>query len=266
MKKLYALLVGMMMAVMTASALSYDDAARQAYYLTDKMAYELDLTDYQYDRVYQINYDYLLRCNYERDINGYLWEYRNAALARVLTTRQWRKFNRRDWFFRPLRWLSGSWYFPVYERYHSHKYYRPAPPPSYHGPAHHHHGGATPPPPPGGHGHNNGYKPGPGQPAPNGGGYKPQPNNPPRNNGGYRGGNRNTGSNNKPAPAPNGGGNKPTPAPNGGGKPQQHNSAPTTQPSAPASRPVVNSSSTNRGGSQSSTPSRSSGSSRSSRR
>lgn len=265
MKKLYALLVGMMMAVMTASALSYDDAARQAYYLTDKMAYELDLTDYQYDRVYQINYDYLLRCNYERDINGYLWEYRNAALARVLTTRQWRKFNRRDWFFRPLRWLSGSWYFPVYERYHSHKYYRPAPPPSYHGPAHHH-GGATPPPPPGGHGHNNGYKPGPGQPAPNGGGYKPQPNNPPRNNGGYRGGNRNTGSNNKPAPAPNGGGNKPTPAPNGGGRPQQHNSAPTTQPSAPASRPVVNSSNTNRGGSQSSTPSRSSGSSRSSRR
>lgn len=265
MKKLYALLVGMMMAVMTASALSYDDAARQAYYLTDKMAYELDLTDYQYDRVYQINYDYLLRCNYERDINGYLWEYRNAALARVLTTRQWRKFNRRDWFFRPLRWLSGSWYFPVYERYHSHKYYRPAPPPSYHGPAHHH-GGATPPPPPGGHGHNNGYKPSPGQPAPNGGGYKPQPNNPPRNNGGYRGGNRNTGSNNKPAPAPNGGGNKPTPAPNGGGRPQQHNSAPTTQPSAPASRPVVNSSSTNRGGSQSSTPSRSSGSSRSSRR
>lgn len=256
MKKLYALLVGMLMAVMTASALSYDDAARQAYYLTDKMAYELDLTDYQYDRVYQINYDYLLRCNYERDINGYLWEYRNAALARVLSTRQWRKFNRRDWFFRPLRWLSGSWYFPIYERYHSHRYYRPAPPPSYHGPAHHHHGGATPPPPPRGHGHNNGYnghnngyKPGPGQPAPNGGGYKPQPNNPPRNNGGYRGGSRNSGSSSNSTP-------------NGGGyKPQQTNSA----PSAPATRPVT-SSSPSRGGSQSNTPSRSSGSSRSSRR
>lgn len=175
MKRLYTLLLGLVMAAMSASAMYYDDAARQAYYLTDKMAYELDLTDYQYDRVYQINLDYFLRIETERDAYGYLWEYRNACLARVLHTKQYRRFNRAEYFFRPLRWLRGAWYLHVYDRYARDRWYRPAPPPAYRGPVYGHyygHHGSTPPPPP--HG-GSAHKPGYDNHHP-GGGYAPQPN------------------------------------------------------------------------------------------
>ena len=43
-----------------ASAMSYSQAREQALFLTDKMAYELNLTDDQYEAAYEINLDYLL--------------------------------------------------------------------------------------------------------------------------------------------------------------------------------------------------------------
>lgn len=134
MKKIFALFAALMLSIASASAISYDYAARQAYYLTDKMAYELNLTDAQYDEVYRINLDYFLKCEVEADINGYLWEYRNACLARVLYTAQWRLFNTFDYFFRPLRWVNHRWHFPMYNHYGHTRFYRPAPPPSYRGP------------------------------------------------------------------------------------------------------------------------------------
>lgn len=130
MKRLLTLLAVLAMAI-GAKAIVYEDAAQQAYYLTDKMAHELNLTDEQYDRVYQINLDYFLKCRVEADVSGYLWEYRNACLARVLYTAQWRLFNTFDFFFRPLVWRANAWYFPYYDHYPRHRYYRPAPPPSY---------------------------------------------------------------------------------------------------------------------------------------
>lgn len=168
MKKLYVLLLGAMMAVTSAYAYNYDDAARQAYYLTDKMAYELNLSNSQYDRVYQINLDYFLRCDSERDLYGYLWEYRNSALARVLHTRQWRKYNGYDYFYRPLRWVNGVWHLICREHYPRHHYYRPTPPPSYKGPkpGEHRHDYSRPDYRPGyGVGHNDGHR---------GGTYTPQ--------------------------------------------------------------------------------------------
>ena len=134
MKRILTLLAALMLSVAGASAISYDYAARQAYYLTDKMAYELNLTDSQYDRVYQINLDYFLKCSVEADINGYLWEYRNACLARVLFTAQWRIYNGLEFLLRPLRWRHNRWFFPMYEHYGRNHFYRPAPPPSYRGP------------------------------------------------------------------------------------------------------------------------------------
>lgn len=40
--------------------LGYEEARRQALFLSDKMAYELRLNDAQYAAVYEINLDYLL--------------------------------------------------------------------------------------------------------------------------------------------------------------------------------------------------------------
>lgn len=188
MKRFYALLLGIALAVTPMMALTYDDAARQAYYLTDKMAYELNLTDAQYDRVYQINFDYFLRCERESDLYGYLWEYRNARLARILATAQWRLYNDALYFYRPLRWMSGAIHFAIYDRYHRDRFYRPVPPPSYHGPAYGHYrpghnGHQTPPPAHGrpGHGHDN-YRPAYGghdnyRPGHSGNNYRPNGNN-----------------------------------------------------------------------------------------
>ena len=192
MKRILTLLAALMLSVAGASAISYDYAARQAYYLTDKMAYELNLTDSQYDRVYQINLDYFLKCSVEADINGYLWEYRNACLARVLFTAQWRIYNGLEFLLRPLRWRHNRWFFPMYEHYGRNHFYRPAPPPSYRGP-----------------------RPGdmrPGGPRPGGPNHDMRPGGPrPDNNrNGYRGGSRpggqpsGVGGNGRPSGQPSG--------------------------------------------------------------
>ena len=44
-----------------ANAMSYKSARDQAFFLTDKMAYELYLSDDQYNAVFEINMDYI-RC------------------------------------------------------------------------------------------------------------------------------------------------------------------------------------------------------------
>lgn len=134
MKKIFALFAALMLSIASASAISYDYAARQAYYLTDKMAYELNLTDAQYDEVYRINLEYFLKCEVEADINGYLWEYRNSCLSRILYTAQWRLFLGYDFLYRPLRWVNNRWHFPMYKHYGHTHFYRPTPPPSYRGP------------------------------------------------------------------------------------------------------------------------------------
>ncbi len=50
----------MLTATMTASAMSYEQARNDALFLTDKMTYELNLTDEQYEAAYEINLDYLM--------------------------------------------------------------------------------------------------------------------------------------------------------------------------------------------------------------
>ena len=59
MKKMMILAMMMVMTV-SASAMRYSDARREALFLSDKMAYELNLTDAQYAAVYEINLDYLM--------------------------------------------------------------------------------------------------------------------------------------------------------------------------------------------------------------
>ena len=52
-----------MVMTMSANAMSYTAAKNEALFLSDKMAYELNLTASQYDRVYEINLDYLMNLN-----------------------------------------------------------------------------------------------------------------------------------------------------------------------------------------------------------
>lgn len=82
------MLVMAMMIVMTisANAMNYNAAKNEALFLSDKMAYELNLTDAQYDAVYEINLDYLMSVNCHNDVFGIWWDRRNADLRFVLNS------------------------------------------------------------------------------------------------------------------------------------------------------------------------------------
>ena len=60
MKKMMIALVAMLLVAATGKAMSYEQARNEALFLTDKMAYELNLTEEQYEAAYEINLDYLM--------------------------------------------------------------------------------------------------------------------------------------------------------------------------------------------------------------
>ena len=135
MKRLLLSLLLAVAALLPAGAMSYEEARDRAWYLTDKMAYELNLTQEQYDRAYQINLDYLLSIQTASDCLGPYWTYRNADLRCVLLDWQYELFTTLDYFFRPVRWVTSAWYFPILARYRVDFFYFPRPTVyvSYHG-------------------------------------------------------------------------------------------------------------------------------------
>ena len=84
MKKFIFALIAMVMMTVSATAMSYEQARQQALFLTDKMAYELNLTDEQYEAAYEINLDYLMGVRTVDDLYGPYWERRNLDLSYIL--------------------------------------------------------------------------------------------------------------------------------------------------------------------------------------
>lgn len=108
MKKFIIALVAMFMMTFTsASAMSYEQARQQALFLTDKMAYELNLTDDQYEAAYEINLDYLMGVDTYDDLYGIYWRQRNLDLSYILLDWQYRSFCAASYFYRPLYWDGG---------------------------------------------------------------------------------------------------------------------------------------------------------------
>ncbi|WP_337571622.1 hypothetical protein [Prevotellamassilia timonensis] len=218
-RTLLTLIIAIM--ALTARAISYDDARQQAWFITDKMAYELNLTPEQYDRAYQINLDYLMSLNGPTDITGAYWQYRDIDLRCILFDWQYNLLSTLDYFYRPVRWYTSRWYYPVYDHYRIGYYYytrpniyityhgctwhrrrpdRPSPYASWRprrGAGMHGYGPATPPPPPHNHhGHHN--RPDNNYNWPYNNGHPDRPNN--NNNGNYgRPGRPNNNNNNSGA-------------------------------------------------------------------
>lgn len=103
--------------------MSYEVACEQARFLTDKMAYELNLNSQQYEYCYEINLDYLMSVETADDAYGAYLSYRNADLRHILYDWQYTAFAAVDYFLRPLAWLSGRWVFPIYRHYAAGYYY-----------------------------------------------------------------------------------------------------------------------------------------------
>jgi len=124
MKKFILALVAMVtMTFTTASAMSYEQARQQALFLTDKMAYELNLTDDQYEAAYETNLDYLMSVNTVDDLYGIYWRQRNMDLSYILLDWQYRTFINASYFYRPLYWDAGYWHFGIYARYPHRDYF-----------------------------------------------------------------------------------------------------------------------------------------------
>lgn len=123
MKKFILALVALFTITVSANAMSYEQAREQALFLTDKMAYELNLTDEQYEAAYEINLDYLMNINHHSDLYGVYWQQRNLDLQYILLDWQYRSFLDALYFYRPLYWEAGFWHFRIYARYPHRDYF-----------------------------------------------------------------------------------------------------------------------------------------------
>ena len=98
-------------------AMSYEQARDRALFLTDKMAYELNLNDEQYEAAYEVNLDYLMSISTYDDLYGTYWTRRNMDLSYILFDWQYNAFCSAAYFYRPLVWTNGVWRFSIYVRY-----------------------------------------------------------------------------------------------------------------------------------------------------
>ena len=123
MKKMMMTLMAMLTIAVSATAMSFEQARNEALFLTDKMAYELNLTDEQYEACYEINLDYLMGVTGRNDVFGVYWERRNLDLSYILFDWQWNAFIAASYFYRPLYWEAGYWHFGIYARYPHRDYF-----------------------------------------------------------------------------------------------------------------------------------------------
>ena len=142
MKKLFLLLFAIGLTTISSismAALSNNGIRNETRFLSDKMAYELKLTNAQYNDIYEINYDFIYSINRVMDYaaKGYEWamndyydalDLRNDELRYVLSNSQYRRFMRIEYFYRPIYVASSRWSFRVYNSYvNRNQFYLPKP-------------------------------------------------------------------------------------------------------------------------------------------
>lgn len=128
MKTLRKMMIALMLTIVTsASAMTYSQAKDQALFLADKMAYELSLTDEQYEAAYEINLDYLMAVNDYNDVYGDYWARRNLEMRSILSSWQYDAYIAADYFYRPVYWSNNRWTWRIYTRYSTGRYYKSHP-------------------------------------------------------------------------------------------------------------------------------------------
>lgn len=137
MKRILLLAVAIGIAAVFASdlyAMSNSKVRKNARFLTDRMAYELNLSDQQYNDVYEINFDFIDNIRYIMDdvVTGNTWaledyyrmlDLRNDDLSWVLSNNQYMRFMGLEYFNRPIFASGGGWNFRVYVVYPNINFY-----------------------------------------------------------------------------------------------------------------------------------------------
>lgn len=117
----------MALGVLASHAIPFEEARREALFLTDKMAYGLNVNEAQYEALYEISLDYLMSLSSSRDVKGTHLNRRNYDINGVLTPMQYSKFYKGDYFYTPAKSDAGV-VLKVYTRYPDRsKMYRKAP-------------------------------------------------------------------------------------------------------------------------------------------
>ncbi len=128
MKTLKYMMMAVMMTIATsAAAMTYNQAKQEALFLADKMAYELSLTEAQYEAAYEINLDYLMAVNDHRDVFGTYWTRRNIDMSTILAAWQYNLYAAADYFYRPVYWADNTWRWRIYSHYDRDRFYRTQP-------------------------------------------------------------------------------------------------------------------------------------------
>ena len=86
MKKLLGLITALYFGLASLNAMSYEEARDRARFLTDKMAYELNLNDQQYNDAYEINLDYLMNIRTAATLRACIWNTETLICALSSTT------------------------------------------------------------------------------------------------------------------------------------------------------------------------------------
>ena len=132
---IFIFLAAMMSTAVCSAAMSNSKVRKETRFLTDKMAYELNLSTEQYNDVYEINYDFISGIRYLMDdvLRGEEWalnryydylDVRNDDLRWVLNNRQYGRFMQAAYFYRPVYVSGGRWSFRVYITYTNHNHFK----------------------------------------------------------------------------------------------------------------------------------------------
>ena len=128
MKKLTALWMIVMIGTLSVQAMSLSTMRRNVRFLTDRMAYELQLTSQQYNDVYEVNFDFVYNVDnimrevvlgYDYALDNYynFLNIRNDDLRWILTEYQYRRFMDITYFYRPISLYQNSWRLGVFNVY-----------------------------------------------------------------------------------------------------------------------------------------------------
>ena len=126
---LWMMILMLGMSVPAMGAMSLSKVRENARFLTDRMAYELNLSSMQYNDVYEVNYDFIDNVRYIMDdvVRGYDYaieryydflDFRNDDLRWILSASQYQRFLGVDYFCRPIYTTSSNWLFRIYRVYH----------------------------------------------------------------------------------------------------------------------------------------------------
>ena len=127
MKRTLLAIVAALVMTSTMNAQRLTDITAEARFITDKMVVELGLNKFQRDNILSLNLAYLDGINSYRDINARGWRYRNNKMKALLSAKQWKKFKKCRYFYRPIGWRDNAYVHNIYDRYPRKD--RPAPPP-----------------------------------------------------------------------------------------------------------------------------------------